>query len=268
MKKISQSFLSDMIEYIAGDSCGHLMRAKWIDGKLLELDSKAAKLGSYFEFVLTGALPKNGIEPKPEMMVSGKDMLAPYRLVHTNVDRVRQYFSLMGLKILKAGVKLTRGKFEGTIDLLVECQKKVIFRDGFKWKKGDKLVLDIKYSGLIEDRWNKFGWALMGQPGSNIQKDYHGVQGKHYHMITGLPFYFLVVSSTNDTDIKLFRLEFGEGVIERHIMEANNLEEKLRLYNDIGWEPRPDISKCAECPLREGCHDRSTYPQIENVILE
>jgi len=262
MKKVTQSFVKDLLEYIAGGSCGHLIREKWINDKLIELDSKAAKLGCYFEYTFSGALPKNKEIPKAEMMASGKDKLAPYRLADTNVERLRRYFGLMGLQILKAGVRLTRGKFEGDIDLIVECTKKIVFRDGFKWKKGDKLVIDLKYSGLIEDRWSKHGWLWTPE-----QRAYHGIQAKQYFFITELPFYFLVVSSTNEYDIKLFRIEIGQESINQYILQANDLEEKLNYYNDIGWEPRPDISKCAECPLREGCPDRATYPQVETIEL-
>lgn len=275
MKKITQSFITDMRDYMRGGSCGHLIREKWINDRLLESDSKAMKLGAYFEYIFTemmlgkgkGSLPKDGKIPQPEMMVSGKDMLAPYRLAHINANRLKDYFDRMGIKIIQAGKRLTKGKFEGTIDLICEATKQIKWSNGETWDIGYRFVMDIKYAGTLDDRWSPYGWAGLTIEGENEQKRVHGTQATQYHYITGLPFYFMVVSSSNDIDVKFFKVEIAKYQIERHIAEANDLNEKLIFYNEVGWEPRPDISKCAECALRNECKDIATYPQIEIVNL-
>lgn len=280
-----------MQDYINGGSCGNLMREKWVNDKLIELDSKAVRLGAYFEYILTGALPKDGKTPQPDFykkysdyvhdatLMNVKyaqekkpiqkikaptpaDMLAPYQLAHLNKNRVLTYFDLMGIKIIKFGRRLTKGKHEGTIDLLCEATKKIIFKDGTVWNIGDQFVIDIKYAATIDDRWSKHGWVWTPE-----QLEYHGNQAKQYHFITGLPFYFLVVSSTNEFDIKLFRMVISEEKIMAHLALANDLEEKLKFYNEMGWEARPDIAKCGECPLRLTCPDKATYPQVETIEL-
>jgi len=302
MKKISQSFINDMRSYMSGSSCGHIIKERWINGNLLDEGTKSMNLGAYFEYIFTlemtgtGSLPKNGQVPIPDLRADYKkavaeivakqldpktynpnqkpyrawteaDMLAPYQLAHINSRRLQQYFSEMGIKILKAGRELTKGKFIGTIDLICEATKQIKWANGDIWEIGYQFVIDLKYVGTIEDRWQPYGWAALKLDGDNQQKQIHGTQAKQYHYITGLPFYFMVVSSTNEIDVKFFKIEITPEQVEKHLAEGIDLAEKLIFYNEIGLEPRPDITKCLECPLKVNCPDKATYPQIETITL-
>lgn len=270
MKRITQSFIKTMRDYKAGNECGLLVKHQYIDGNLIDRQSKAMAEGSYFEFLLSGALPKNGIEPKPVMMKSGKDMMQEYRRAKVNADRVMNFLTKMGLKIVKFGWKVTKGKFEGTIDLICECQKEFDFGNGIKWQIEDRIVIDVKYSGLIYNRWEKMGWEW-----SDIQKEYHGTQAIQYHFLTGLPFYFLVVSNTNKeedgtfaaTDVKLFHTPIDQDMIERHLTEANKLEEELKFDAEMGFVARPSMKRCGECPLFETCTEKHEWPHPEVIDL-
>lgn len=253
--------MKSMRSYLDGKECGNLLKEQWINDRLIGYDSDSMALGVYFEFILTGALPKSRVIPKPVMMVSGKDMMSEYRTAHRNATRIKEYFDRMGLVIIHYGKKWTKGRFEGTIDIVVECTKPIEF-DGLSWKVGDKLVIDTKYSGLIDERWSEHGWRWTDQ-----QKKYHGIQAKQYHYITGLPFYFLVVSSKNDIDVKLFFVPVDEDMVEAHLKEGNYLMKEFKLAVEVGLIARPEISKCLECPLKNECSDKHTFPHVEIVDL-
>lgn len=269
IKRVTQSFIKAMREYIAGEECGNIIREQYIDGRLIDRKSEAMDEGSYFEYKLCGNLPKSGNVPEPLRTGKG-ELTMEYKRAEHNAEVVKKLlFETWGLKIVKKGVKLTKGNQEGTIDLMVECTMDVKFGDKL-WKKGDRFVIDIKYSGLLYDKWEKFGWQW-----SNIQKSYHGTQAKQYHYITGLPFYFLVVGNKNllkdgswqTTDIKMFYTPIDEHMIEAHLDEGNDLLEKLKFYGADLLEARPSYSKCIKCPLRENCHDKHEYPHPVEVDL-
>lgn len=275
VETISQSMIKDVRNYMDGQECGHLVRVKWIDGKLLDNSTASMRLGCYFEYILTGALPKDGKIPQPEYMASVvkknggavtglkiEDMYEPYRRAHEAANRVKQYLQIMGLELVKAGFKIRKGRFEGTIDAIFKATKKIVMADGHVIKKGEQIAVDIKYSGLIEDKWSIHGWQW-----SPHQKRYHGTQAKQYHFLTGLPLYFLVVSSSKEFDVKFFRTHIDEHAVEAHISEGNNMREKLDFYNSIGFEPRPELKRCMDCPLFEGCKDRHEFPSAELVDL-
>ncbi len=230
-----------------------------------------------------GTLPKDGKVPQPQYMISKikankgttdgltvADMYDDYRKVHKNVELVVSYFKEMGLVVLKAGSTLTKGKFEGTLDLIVECTKTIIFSDGSRWEKGDKFIIDLKYSGLMGEsvQWkNKHGWQW-----SNVQKEYHGTQAKQYSYVGGgMQFYFMVIQSNNDADkdpmVRLFYVPISKDMTERHLEEGVSLFEKFNTTAEFGFVARPSFVKCCGCPLRGECTDRHTFPQPELVDL-
>lgn len=291
IKKISQSFIKDFRDYMSGIECGNIIREKYVNDRLLEDEEPGSMdLGSYFEYILTlrllgkGSLPKNGKVPEPQYMVqplkdveSGKlkkedltvkHMYDDYRKAHANVDYLVNVFHQLGMVVTRAAVKLTKGRFEGTLDLIVQCTKDITFHGGTSWKKGTQIIIDLKYSGLMgENTWkNKHGWVW-----SKIQKEYHGTQAKQYHYVGNAPFYFLVTQSNNKAGesptVKLFHVPIDKFMLEQHIKEGNFLYDQFLFYKDAGFKPRPDFNKCNECQLREECKDRQLFPSVELVDL-
>jgi hypothetical protein len=271
IKRISQSFIKDAIKYFAGDLCGNIMREKWVNDRLLPLDSEAAALGNFFEYQFTllmtgkGTVPKDGKIPMREETKAG-NATAAYSRAEANAIRLQGYFEKMGLKILHAGKKLTKGKFEGTIDLICECQKEIDF-EGIKWEAGNVIVIDLKYSGLIDNRWEQMGWAGLLLPGENAQKDYHGIQAKQYSFVSDLPFYYLIMAPANMEDILLLQVPVSEEMIEDHIKGGNALMEKFQFEAQIGFEARPEVVRCNCCPLNSECSDKHTFPHPKTVQL-
>jgi hypothetical protein len=128
-----------MREYLAGGSCGKIIEEKYVKGRLLGDASASMKRGIWFEFCLTGAIPKNGEIPQPEYMksaldknknstigLSHKDMYEPYRQAADDAKVIKGYMDAWGLKIISIGKTLTKGRFRGTLDLIVD----VVLRDG------------------------------------------------------------------------------------------------------------------------------------------
>lgn len=270
IKRISQSFTKDMLDYQAGELCGNMVKARWVDDRLFP-GSDAMALGAYFEYQFTllmtgvGTLPKDGKIPMAKMMVSGKDKLAPYRTADANVRHLKDYFEEMGLKIVSAGKRLTKGRFDGTLDLICEVTKNRTFNPS-TWNIGDKIIIDLKYSGLLDDKWNKMGWAQLSMPGPQVQKDYHRIQATQYSYIGNLPFYYLVMSSTNETDIRMFDMPPPRDEFHEHLTRGNRLFEDFEFGVGAGFTPYPEISRCNDCPLKKECPDKHTFPHPIFVV--
>jgi len=280
MKKISQSFIKAFTAYLNGDLCGNIITFCFVDGKLIP-PTKAMKVGIYFEYCTSGALPKDKQIPRPEYMKNGKDMYKPYRDAYQNAGKLKEMLEAKGLKIVKAGAKLTKGRFEGTIDIIVEATKDVVFADGFVLKHGEKAVIDLKYSGLIGDRWSEMGWNLPEL--TEEQKAYHGTQAIQYHYLTDLPFFFLVHASKNSKDgdrnsdnedeptngwpIEFIRVEVSKESIKSHIANANSLDEEFERMKPIGFAARPRYSTCVKCPIAYQCKDKHTFPEPRVIKL-
>lgn len=284
IQKISQSFMKDMRAYQEGEQCGNIIKYRYVDDGPFDDAEPGSDMhvATYFEFCLSGAMPKSGTVPLPKYKVSAlndvesrkrkldslgyKDMLEPYRQALDASKRVRNYLELMGLKIVSAGLHLTNpeGTHEGTIDLVLEC---IESRPDLPWSVGEQFIVDLKYSALLGDkasRYNKHGWKW-----SDVQKEYHLTQAIQYFYLKPLPFYFLVVSSANETDIEFFFIPITEEMVRRHLIEGE------RLFNEFTMEYKvrgkfstyPSVSTCAGCALFETCLDKHTYPHPVEVNL-
>ena len=280
ISRISQSFIKNMRDYKAGLECGNIIKHQYVDGNLIDLQSDSMAEGSYFEFMWTTALPKNKKTPLPVYMKSPlknkaardlkvSDMDQGYRRIHFNSGYVKSVFDKLGLKIVSFGKLLVKGRHEGTIDIIALVTKSQEFGD-VVWNVGDKIVIDVKYSGLLNDKWSRHGWMW-----SDIQKEYHGTQAKQYNYVSELPFYFFVVSSTNKEvegtfeppEIKFFHVPIDSHMTEVHLSEGNSLLEMLKFESEVGFKPRPEYGKCSKCSIREGCLDRFDFPRPSTVDL-
>jgi hypothetical protein len=262
IQRISQSFLKDFVAYKAKEKCGELLRAVWVDDKRIDQPSDAMNLGTYFEYITFGTLPKSGIKPEPVKIKSGEPN-ADYRRAEVSSAVTKQWFETMGFKVIKTGQHYVKGRHEGVIDVLVECTKKLVFDDMHRLKKGDVIVIDVKYSGLLEDKWSKHGWMW-----SPIQRQYHGIQAKQYHYITDLPFYFFVKGMANPADCKFFRMEISPQEIEQHLAFANEAYDEVKFMASVdGFENYPSVEKCFDCVLKETCRSRHEYPDAKLVTL-
>lgn len=284
IQRITQSLIKTMQAYQREEECGLIVREKFVNDRIFEEPDGSMALGSFFEFKATGALPKSGIEPKPEMMSSGKDMTVKYRIALKNAVRLKGnpemgipgMLSEMGLKIIAVQKRIVKGRFEGTLDLIVMVVKNHRFVQQtddpenpiiIRWRKGDKMVFDLKYSGLLDDRWSKHGWAW-----SPIQKDYHGIQAKQYSFLSDLPVYFLVFQSNNSeseiSDVRLFHVPVTKEDIEEHIIKANEYwgQFEVMVKADL-FKPHPEIKRCHKCPLKDDCKWKRTFPHPMTVKL-
>ncbi len=263
-KLISQSLMKMVLEYKAKQKCGHLLKAKLVDELDLDDSTDSMRLGTYTEYIAFGNLNRAGQIPKAVFNKSNGAMRADYARAHECAQLVKQWMFNMGFVVIKKAWYVKSKTHEGTIDLLVRCTKKITFTDGFVLNVGDEIVIDFKYSGLLDDRWSKHGWSW-----TPIQLEYHGIQAKQYHMLTKKPFFFLVKDSSAQgvRNVKFFRMIVSEESIEKHKALGAELYDYLDHLTKVGFEPYPSIDACSDCPLKAKCPDKAEYPQAEAVSI-
>jgi hypothetical protein len=269
IERINQSFIKDYREYMAERECGNIIHAKYVQDLLLENDKPGQmEVGSYVEFNITGALPKNGRQPMP---IYNQDQRpnADYRKALGAAHLVTEYMQRMGLRMVHWGKRYDYGRFTGTIDLIVECTRRIEFENGIVWEVGDLLCIDMKYSGLMGEtgpRKNKHGWQW-----SQAQKEYHGTQAIQYHMLTKLPFYFWVTQSNQNEgetpDVELFHIPVTKAMIDAQISEGNKLYDNFKIVAKVGFNPLPSLKRCNKCPLKLECDDKHTFPHPRIIHL-
>lgn len=285
--KISQSLLKSLLDYRNGRECGLIFKAKYIDGRYdLFPPSEAQNVGAWFEYQVTGSIPKNGDVPKAEYMKRGKDeagnpqLTAEYRLMSEHIKNFHNIMETYGFEIIRAGEDIkalipdSLEKYgeevwlTGTVDIRVKATKTIYsmyeYQRVLVAEAGQQAFIDIKTTGLLDDKWNDYGWEI-GNLHNKVKLVTQPVQYKMIEkMNTGIepPFIFLLFSSGSPTDARIIDFRVDETAFEEHRsfvdMGVQNMQHLLR----NGFKPRPSLDECSNCPLRENCEYRATTAPI------
>lgn len=260
--KISQSLIKAYYDYTQSKLCGLLFKAKYID-KDPAADTPptdAMKAGIYFEYLCTGALPKNKQIPEAEMVYKGtarEKLSAQYERIEKSAELFKRIIAEYGIKILNVGYYLTDGEIDGVVDILAE------------WD-GRKVFIDLKYSGLFDDKWNEMGWEL----DSLHMKDSLMIQGVHYKLlaqrgelkIDDIPFYYFVFDSGNADNAKIIKQNVDEAKIASHEVAISTIKSRLAKDIENGFKAYPSLSACGKCPLNATCDKAVSIPLIDEVF--
>ena len=255
--KISQSLLKDFKRYyysksgssFDSNSCGLLFKAKYIDKNVKDKPSDSMKEGIYFEYLSTGALPKSGEIPEPERTLKGA-LTAAYQRASEAASFCKSIFEHYGIKILETAYVLETEDMIGTMDILAE------------WD-GQPVIIDLKYSGLIDNKWDDLGWNTETLPA----KENLMIQGVHYTLLAkevlgmNMPFFFFVFNSKDSTDMKIIRQVIDEDQYEQHFSDVLKIKELIQKELEIGFTAIPNYRHCKDCPLSDTCQHKHAFPQ-------
>lgn len=249
---ISQSDLKSWIAYKQDRECGLLLKER-IFGDVKSEPTEAQALGIWFEYQCTGALPKSKEVPEAPLLKSGKLPVA-YERMQVQVDRFHKLMAFYGFKIIEVGKYLEHGVLHGTVDIVAEKDGKICF-------------IDLKTSGLLNDKWSDYGWAEE----KIEEKTGHAMQVIHYKALGMLEygyepdFYFFVFSNTNDYDSIIYKTDVDAERMEHHIILSKQVLSDMNTEKE--WKALPSVSKCIECPLRETCKSYTDIPTIKQVYF-
>jgi hypothetical protein len=178
---INQSLVKDLVKYQNNDLCGLVFTNKWIYNQYGS-GTKSNHLGHYFEYLCTGALAKGESEaPRPDFNKKG-ELSTDFEIAKKQSVFFKELIGKYGIELISAGDKvLADDKWIGTLDILAKWESISDYIDfEFGEDNPDKrVIIDLKYSGLLEDKWNEFGWnsdTLAKKQGTMLQ-------AKHYKFL-------------------------------------------------------------------------------------
>jgi hypothetical protein len=284
---ISQSLLKSLLDYRNGKECGLIFKAKYIDGRYdLFPPSDAQNVGAWFEYMATGSIPKNGIVPKAEYMKRGKDengnpeLTADYRLMREHIDNFKKNMESYSLDIITAGedIKVLYPNsleeygeevyLTGTLDVRARANKDIFakYQDTIVKvaSKDEEVIIDIKTTGLLDDKWNDFGWEI-----NNLSNKIKLVtQPVHYKFIEYLktdkdvPFIFMLFNSKNTKDARIIDFKIDTSSYEEHKAFIESGIENMLYLRKYGFKALPSLEKCSKCPLNTDCKFKAEISPI------
>lgn len=243
---ISQSLIKAYNDYLNGNLCGILFEKQYITKEIESEPTESMKLGIYFEYLCTGQFPKSGKIEGPKTLKTG-EFSAEYKRVVKQADNFKEYINKLCIKIKKAGVYIEKGISNGIIDIEAEFE-------------GNDIIIDLKYSGLLDNKWEELGWNTEALP----YKEKIMIQAVHYTYLTEKPFYFWVFSSANE-DCKLIKVNIDPEAIKNHIQLIEKTKDMIDIDKEMGFNAHPELNRCKKCPLFTSCEHKTEVPIIETV---
>jgi len=269
---INQSLVKDLIKYQNDELCGLVFHNKWI---LQQFGggSKANDLGHYFEWLCTGALAKGESEaPIPETTKSG-ELTADFKTAKKQAEYFHSLLPKYGIKLLDAGNKIIADDtWIGTLD--IEAKWDAIFEnENLNFDTNNKnhiVIIDLKFSGLLNDKWNEFGWhdeTLSRKQGTMLQaKHYKFLYWKKYGF--NPPFFFFVFDSKQVGKAKIINVEIDTYELELHEEFLQKAKRYFEMNLESGFQPKPSYDLCISCKYQHLCSFKIDKPKIISVKPE
>lgn len=249
---ISKSLLLSYLDYCNGKECGVKWEAMYVSKTLKSEPTEAMMLGKYFENRATGYVGAGEETPQAKLRKDGK-MTAEYERAETQAMNFRAYCERMQIEILEVGKRIEKDGCSLILDIVAMY-------------KGREVVIDLKYSGKLYDKWDDNGWALE----SFEYKTAHHMQPIHYAYLTGLPFYYFVFSSTNEIDCEFFEVKMEQPITsEIHERRIQQVRERIDIEMQTGgFIPRPSLKRCNACALSMECKHATHMPEEKQVYIQ
>ena len=261
--KLSQSLVKSLFNYMNDKECGLKIEAQYINGENFP-SNEVQELGNYFEFICTGQLPRDGHTPTPNLLKSGKPTTAYQRMdkQKENFERIMKSYNL---EVEQTGFAFTNPKYSGIADIIA-LDKNIKSKDINK----QRIIIDLKTSGLINDKWSPYGWA-----DESIEEKWDLlIQAVHYKMlakyewgIEDIPFYFMIFSNKNEVECKIFEINIDEATRMQHFQNLEKVKKYLDLCIKEGWKAKPELMRCDVCPMNKGCLYQLEVPKIQKVYV-
>ena len=269
---INQSLVKDLVKYQSGNLCGLIFSNKWILNQFSG-GTKSNNLGHYFEYLCTGALAKGESEaPQPEYTKKG-ELSSDFELARKQSVFFAELMTKYGIKLLSAGDKvLADDKWIGTLDILAQWESIGNYID-FEFGEDNpekKVIIDLKYSGLLDDKWSEFGWntdTLAKKQGTMLQaKHYKFLFWKKYGF--NPPFLFFVFDTKEVGKVKVINVDIEEWELEQHEVFLEKAKKYFEHQLKIGFEPKPKYDICIKCQFSNWCQFKANTPSVITIKPE
>lgn len=251
--KISQSLMKSFFSYKEKKLCGKIFYEQYIAKTLDSATTESMQLGIYFEYIATGQLPRTGIRPIPSYNSKGQ-LTEAYKRAEESAMLFKKIIAHYNIEILSTGEVLENDIATGITDIIA------------LWD-GKKCIIDLKYSGLLENKWDEMGWELENL----IFKDKLLLQPVHYKWLyrslnnNDIDFYFFVFDSKDSNNAKIIKINVDEDKIAANTIAVNQSKKKLAQEIETGFIAYPDLNKCKNCPINYRCNERVTVPIINEI---
>jgi len=245
--------MKNLYDYVTGNLCGKKFESMYLKGASMP-STPPMQVGNWFEYVATGQLPRDGNIPEPKRLKNG-NLSIDYIRMEGQVDNFHKMIKANGFDIISTGHVFEKNEIAtGIADIIAR-------------KDGKTCIIDIKTSGLLDDKWHEMGWNLDALD----QKDKLLIQAVHYKFLAedefgdNVDFYFAIFSTKNEHDCLLVRVNIDDDRIQQHITDIFRASQLFEEQKNKGFKATKRYRDCVKCFLKEECEFAQKTPEINEV---
>ena len=123
---------------------------------------------------------------------------------------------------------------------------------------------------MINDKWHEFGWSdesIEYKDGLMVQAIQYVYLAQEVLKWDDVDFYFVVFSTTNDWECRIYKVVLDEDTLIRHANNIENAYDYLQQLLEQGFEAVPSYLRCYNCPLKAECQSKYLVPEIKTVYV-
>ena len=259
---LSQSLLKAYLDYYSDDvkGCGVALHKQYFEKKKVP-QSDTQRLGVYFEYLCTGYLREGEPVPEPDIVYKGtpkEKMAVDYERATKSAELFRHMVKEHGIEILSFGEYMIHDQVSGISDMRARFN-------------GEECIIDIKYTGLFDDKFSDYGWhteSLVYKSKLLLQPIHYKYLARKMFGVDNMPFYFFIFSSKDPEKAKIIKTNIQDEHVDLH---GSITIPKMKKYvehhakNPGALDARPNYLRCKECPFAEECEHKTTVPLVEEV---
>ena len=255
---ISKSFLIEYFEYRNGEACGHLLNEMYVKHSIRSKPTKATLGGHYFEEKCIGYTSGDKSKMKEQLievklLTSKGKKSAELERIDQQVQIFIEQSSKLPIEIETVGEKIQYDDYKCVLDIKGKYD-------------GRPAVIDLKLTGMFDNKWEDFGWHL-----DTLEDKWKlMMQAKLTKWIwmqkyeKQIDFYFWVFSKTEKLQQRLIKIDIDKESMR--IFTKQLLDARQNIYESFaqGFTPYPEYNRCRDCPLKGNCEYEATI--IEPVL--
>lgn len=252
--KLSIPIILDLFKYSQKKECGLRIESKYITKDVEWKKSKSERLDEYFKAKISS------------QSVESSDLIEELILDDMQLANFHTLMKRMNFSIEQTDFSFTNTKFSGVADI-VGHDKSIKTKDVMK----KRVLISVKTTSKINDADDPQGWF-----DDNIEdKDELLLEAIHLKLlaknewgIEDIPFYFMVFSTKNHWEHKIFKVNVSQEKLEQHYVNLTSAMNFLSLRMTEGWKPYPNYSVCRNCPLSVSiCSHATDIPLMQVITL-
>ncbi len=258
---ISKSFLIEFLEYKQGNACGHLLNEMYVKHSIRSEPTKATLGGHYFEqkcIDYTSGDPDEFNEKLKDvgLITSKGEKSAELKRIDQQVQAFIAQMQQIPLEIDSVGDKIQWDDYKAVLDILGTYD-------------GRKAVVDLKLTGMFDNKWEPYGWYL-----DTLEDKWKlMIQAKLTKWMwiqkydEEIDFYFWVFSKTDKLQQRLIKVDVSEESMV--LFTRQLLDVKQEIYESFtgGFQAMPEYNRCMQCPLKGNCEYEATIIEPVQIMI-